>query len=111
MLNATKIRIYPNKQHAQSLAVQFGHARWVYNNALATTQELYRATGKGLNYHAMAIRLPKLKREFEWLKEADAQTLQQSLQNLARAFDNFFAKRGKYPRFKLKSEAPAFRRG
>ena len=104
MLNATKIRIYPNKQQAQSLAVQFGHARWAYNNALATTQELYRATGKGLNYHAMAIRLPKLKREFEWLKEADAQALQQSIQNLARAFENFFAKRGKYPRFKSKHD-------
>jgi putative transposase len=104
MLNATKIRIYPTNKQAQSLSVQFGHARWAYNNALAKTQELYRATGKGLNYHAMAIRLPKLKKEFEWLKEADAQVLQQSLQHLARAFENFFAKRGKYPRFKLKHD-------
>ncbi len=50
----------------------------------------------------MAIRLPKLKLEFEWLKDADAQVLQQSVQHLARAFENFFAKRGKYPRFKSK---------
>lgn len=84
------------------LAIQFGCARWVWNNALATTGELYRATGKGLNYHAMAIRLPKLKQEFEWLGEADSQALQQSLQNLARGFENFFAKRGRYPRFKVK---------
>ena len=53
----------------------------------------------------MAIRLPKLKKEFEWLCRADSQALQQSLQNLARAFDNFFAKRSKYPR--LKSNATA----
>ena len=104
MLNATKIRIYPTGKQAQSMSVQFGHARWAYNNALATTQELYRSTGKGLNYHAMAIRLPKLKLEFEWLKEADAQVLQQSIQHLARAFENFFAKRGKYPRFKSKHD-------
>jgi putative transposase len=102
MLTATKIRLRPTKQQAQALAVQFGCTRWAWNDALAKTQEIYLATGKGLNYHALAIRLPKLKQEFEWLKDADSQALQQSLQNLARAFDNFFAKRGKYPRFKSK---------
>ena len=90
MFDATRIRLYPTDQQAQALAVQFGCARWVWNNALAKTGELYRATGKGLNYHAMAIRLPKLKQEFEWLGDADSQSLQQSLQNLARAFENFF---------------------
>lgn len=102
MLNATRIRLYPSDQQAKALAVQFGCARWVWNNALATTGALYRETGKGLNYHAMAIRLPKLKQEFEWLGDADSQALQQSLQCLARAFENFFAKRGRYPRFKSK---------
>jgi putative transposase len=102
MFNATRIRIYPTDQQAQALAVQFGCARWAWNNALAETGKLYLATGKGLNYHAMAIRLPKLKQEFEWLGDADSQALQASLQNLSRAFENFFAKRGRYPRFKSK---------
>lgn len=104
MLNATKIRIYPNKQQAQSFAVQFGCARWVWNEALSTNQEIYKRTGKSLNYYAMAVRLPKLKNENEWLKEANAQVLQQSIQNLSRAYENFFAKRGKYPRFKSKHD-------
>jgi len=102
MLDATRIRLYPTGQQAQALAVQFGCARWAWNNALAETGKLYLATGKGLNYHAMAIRLPKLKQEFEWLGDADSQALQQSVQNLSRAFENFFQKRGKYPRFKSK---------
>jgi putative transposase len=102
MIYTTRIRIYPSKQQAQALAVQFGCARWVWNNALAENERLYKATGKGLNYHAAAIRLPALKREFEWLRAANAQVLQQSVQNLARAFENFFAKRGKYPRFKAR---------
>ena len=50
----------------------------------------------------MAVRLPKLKQEFDWLGDADSQVLQMSLQNLSRAFENFFAKRGNYPRFKSK---------
>ncbi len=102
MLNATRIRLYPTAEQQQKLAVQFGCARWVWNNALDLTQQTYRETGKGLSYHALAVRLPRLKQEFEWLKDAHSQVLQQSLQNLACAFDNFFAKRAKYPRFKKK---------
>ena len=108
MLNATRIRLYPTDEQEKSLAVQFGCARWVWNNALAETQKLYQETGKRLNYHAMATRLPKIKQEFEWLKDADSQALQQSLQNLARAFENFFAKRGKYPCFKSKHGRQSF---
>jgi putative transposase len=102
MLTATRIRLYPTPEQQQRLAVQFGCARWVWNDALALTQQTYRETGKGLSYHALAVRLPKLKQEFEWLKDADSQVLQQSLQNLALAFDGFFGKRAKYPRFKAK---------
>ena len=102
MLNATKIRLYPTEKQGNALAVQFGCARWAWNEALAKSQALYRDTGKMLNYHAMSIRLPTLKKEFEWLADADSQALQQSLQNLSRAFENFFAKRASYPRFKSK---------
>jgi putative transposase len=102
MLNATRIRLYPNAEQQQKLAVQFGCARWVWNNALALTQQTYRETGKGLSYHALAVRLPKLKQEFDWLADAHSQVLQQSLQNLACAFDGFFARRARYPRFKSK---------
>ena len=102
MLNAIRIRLYPNAEQQQKLAVQFGCARWVWNNALALTQQTYRETGKGLSYHALAVRLPKLKQEFDWLADAHSQVLQQSLQNLACAFDGFFARRARYPRFKSK---------
>lgn len=102
MFKANRIRLYPNELQMKSLAIQFGCARWVWNNTLSASGELYRATGKGLNFHAMTVRLPKLKQEFEWLRDAYAQVLQQSVRNLTRAFDNFFAKRGGYPRFKTK---------
>lgn len=102
MLSATRIRLYPTARQGASLSVQFGCARWAWNEAFATSQKLYADTGKGLNYHAMAVRLPKLKEQNPWLKDADSQALQASLQNLSRAFENFFAKRGRFPRFKSK---------
>jgi putative transposase len=76
----------------------------VFNNALEFSQATYRKTGKGLTYHSLAVRLPKLKKEYEWLRDADSQVLQHSLQNLAAAFDNFFQKRARYPRFKSRHD-------
>ncbi len=102
MLTATRMRLYPNQSQAKALAVQFGCARWVFNQAFAFSQQTYRQTGTGLNYQAHATRLPKLKQEHDWLEEADSQVLQASLQNLAAAFDNFFQKRAKYPGFKTR---------
>ena len=48
--------------------------------------------------------LTKLKNDeqYKWLKEVDCTSLQNSLKDLDRAYKNFFEKRAKYPRFKLK---------
>jgi putative transposase len=94
--------LYPTQEQEEILARQFGCARWAYNDALAITQKLYQETGKGLTWVAMLNRLPVLKAEHEWLKECDSQVLQSSLRHLASAYQNFFDKRGKYPRFKSK---------
>lgn len=102
MLAATRIRLYPNATQVNALARQFGCARWAWNEALAETRRLYQETGKGLGYESMTGRLPGLKQEHVWLKEAHAQVLQQSLRHLSRAFVNFFERRSKYPQFKAK---------
>jgi putative transposase len=102
VFTATRIRLYPNATQGNTMARQFGCARWAWNDALAETQRLYQKTGKGLGYESMSGRLPGLKQEHEWLKEANAQSLQQSLRNLSRAFVNFFERRARYPRFKSK---------
>lgn len=102
MFNAFQIRLYPNASQETRLSTQFGCARWVWNDALAKCIAAYKATGKSLNYRSLASQLPALKSEHEWLKEADSQALQQSLQYLSRAYENFFAKRGRFPRFKSK---------
>jgi putative transposase len=102
MLRTYRIRLYPTAEQQKKLAVQFGCARWAWNEALAETQRLYRETGKGLGYAAMTARLPILKEQLPWLLEADSQVLQQSLRNLSGAFINFFERRARYPRFKSK---------
>nr|WP_239685070.1 transposase [Ventosimonas gracilis] len=57
----------------------------------------------------LANLLPAWKRELAWLKFSPAQTLQQSLKDLERAYANYFAKRAEFPRFKRKGVQGSFR--
>ena len=99
---AFRYRLYPNKEQQAGLAVQFGHARFVYNWALATRSAHYREHGTGIGYYDLKRMMTDLKRQPDhvWLKEADSQVLQAKVEDLDRAFANFFNKRARYPRFK-----------
>lgn len=109
MLRAIKIRLYPTTEQQRLLRIQFGCARYVWNDALAKTREAYHQTGKSLRWSELSARLPQMKRDLPWLAEADAQVLQQSLANLAAAFEAFFHKRAHYPRFKSKHNRQSIR--
>ncbi|MFH1184503.1 MAG: RNA-guided endonuclease TnpB family protein [Chloroflexota bacterium] len=74
-----------------------GAARWAYNQGLARWQELYKADEKtswqGLNKELNASKP-------DWLRELPWKISNGALEDLGRAFTNFFAKRAKYPNFK-----------
>ncbi|WP_019508112.1 RNA-guided endonuclease TnpB family protein [Pleurocapsa sp. PCC 7319] len=102
MLQAVKVRLYPNSEQRRHLAQSFGCARWYWNYSLALTQKNYQETAKGLSRGAIQGLLPQLKKEYEWLTEPYSQCLQVVALNLSNAFINFFEGRGKFPRFKAK---------
>ena len=111
MLNALKVRLYPNKEQEVALAKNFGCCRLVWNYYLEKTNNQYKETGKGLSYCEMAAYLTQLKKlpDYLFLQEATAATLQQSLKNLESAFKNFFQKRAKFPKFKSKHKKQSIR--
>jgi putative transposase len=106
-----RYRLYPNADQQKKLAVQFGHARFVWNWGLNLRKTTYTETGQGISYNQLAGKLVELKNtpDAEWLKEADSQALQQKLQDLDRAYTNFFEKRAKFPRFKSKRDNQSIR--
>ena len=55
---------------------------------------------------AVSVELTALKSKpgFEWLKEIDSQLLQQAVADCKKAFDNFFKKRARFPKFKKKTQ-------
>jgi putative transposase len=102
MLRVIKVRLYPNTEQQQSLEQSFGNCRWLWNYCLNLMNQTYLDTGKGLSGHEVKKLIPQLKKEYEWLSDAYSSCLQQACLNLGVAFNNFFEKRAKYPRFKSK---------
>ena len=104
-----KFRLYPNGGQINLIERAFGCCRYVYNYYLAMRQEAYKSSGATLNYYDCCkdLTLRKQQEETSWLKEVDATALQVSVQDLDRAFQNFFrqVKQGEkpgYPKFKSK---------
>ena len=109
---AFKFELMPNGAQVRKMKQFCGCARFVFNRALAYQNEQYQADKSfRFSYNKVANLLPAWKKDkaLAWLKECHSQVLQQSLKDLERAFQNFFAKRTDFPRFKCKGDKDSFR--
>jgi len=104
MLKAFRYRISPTAPQAELINKHIGCARFVYNNALAFKQTEYAKDKTNHSWVSLVKRLPNLKKENEWLKEVNSQSLQQSIVNMNTAFENFFKGRTDFPKFKKKGK-------
>lgn len=104
MLKGLKIRIYPNKHQKELIAKTFGCCRLIYNKGLALRKDAYEITKTSIGYKETNAMLTSLKRdeEFAFLKEVDSISLQQSLRDLDKAYQNFFRTKQGFPKFKSK---------
>ena len=102
MRSAYKVRAYPDPEQAAVLNRTFGCVRVVWNRTLATRQALYSTEHKSTSYMDTDAALTALKKtpEYEWLNEVSSVPLQQTLRHQHTAFQAFFGKRARFPRFK-----------
>lgn len=107
---AFKYRLKPTPEQCVLLSKHFGCSRFIFNKFLEEKQKHYKENGKTLNYNNCCKIITKLKKqkEFEWLNEVSAQTLQTALKNLETAYGNFFKKKSKFPRFKSKKHTDSY---
>lgn len=101
MFKAYKYRLYPTNSQKELIAKHIGSSRFVYNLALETKNIAYLGSKHNLSQFDIIKQLPELKKECEWLKEVNSQSLQQSIQNMDTAFKGFFKGSG-FPKFKSK---------
>ena len=97
-----RFKLEPNAEQTKQLYQLSGARRFICNWALARRNEFYKAEGKTIPAAQLSQELTQLKKQEDrlWLQEADSQLLQQALKDVDKAFQNFFAKRGKFPKFK-----------
>lgn len=75
-----KIRIYPNKEQSVMINKNIGCCRFIYNSMLAERKDAYeRLKDDKKSLWEYKYKTEKqYKQEFEWLKEAESSSLQQS---------------------------------
>ena len=101
---AYQFRLYPIKEQEVIIRKTFRCTRFVYNYCL----DLKR-NNKHLTKFDLIKELPKLKKEYPFLKEIDSCSLQNAITDLMVGFDKHIKGQGGYPRFKKKGEKESFR--
>src|SRR5687768_14613120 len=94
---AYKFRLLPNQGQVVMFAKTFGCCRFIWNKLLDYADKCYKEYGKA-GYTTPA----KFKAEFEWLKEIDSLALANVQLNLKKAYEAFFRKNARFPKFKNK---------
>lgn len=109
MLLVHKIALKPNNVQATYFAKACGVARFTYNWALGEWQKSYQ-NKEPVSEISLRRKLNAIKKEqFPWMQEVTKVAPQQAIKNLGKAFNRFFHKKGKYPRFKKKGIHDSFR--
>ncbi|HEU5417585.1 MAG TPA: RNA-guided endonuclease TnpB family protein [Streptosporangiaceae bacterium] len=102
MRTAYRCRAYPDADQQAMLNRTFGCVRVAWNQTLAARRSRYATERKTTSYAATDRALTAMKRdpELAFLGEVSCVPLQQALRHQHAAFQAFFARRARYPRFK-----------
>ena len=101
---AYKFRLYPTVDQRILIHKTFGCSRFVYNYYLNYQKE--NGVCKSFD---LCKDLKELENNHEYLKEVDSCSLRCSIFDLEDGFNNFFAKRSGYPKFKSKFSRQSYR--
>lgn len=103
-MKAYKLRFYPTLAQRRQLEKDFNVCRYVWNWALDRRTKAYRQDGESLYAVALSRELTLLKASQSFLKAASATALTYVLKNQDEAFQKFFKKQARYPKFKRRGK-------
>ena len=106
MLKSIKIRIYPDAVQKQFISKQLGCCRFIYNKLLDYKKIQYEQNKQKVSLSQLGKYLTNLKnqKDYLFLNNVYSVCLQQSMQDLIKAYDNFFKLNKGYPKFKSKKD-------
>lgn len=109
MIVSYKTEINPTQEQMQKINQTIGTCRYIYNFYLATQKERYERAenfqsamdfSKWLNNDY----LPQHE-ELSWIKEVSSKSIKKSIVNAYGAYQRFFKKQNKFPKFKKKGKS------
>ena len=106
-----RFRLKPTQADAALLRRFVGCSRFVWNEVLALNELRHECGEKRLGYKAMCEYLVYLKHEYPFLREVHSQPLQQTLKDLATAYQRAFDPKlaARFPRFKKRGRPQGIR--
>ncbi len=110
MLKAFKYKLNPTDSQKVFFNKHFGCTRFIFNYYLNLRITEYQTNNKSLSYKDNALDLTSIKgvEGFNWLREVNSQSLQDSIKNLDTSFKNFFKYKKCFPKFKSKHRKNSF---
>ena len=109
ILKGHRFRLDLDEIQASFCSRTAGICRFLWNLALEQRSMAWSQGRHPVTYQAQAGELGDLKTECPWLAHAPYHCLQQTLRDLDQAFQNFFAGRAGYPKFRKKFQRDTFR--
>ena len=109
MLRSYKTEINPTQEQIQKINKTIGTCRFIYNFYIAHNKELYNKgekfkTAKSFSIWLNNEFLPN-NPNYLWIKEVSSKSVKKSMENAYTAFNRFFKKQSKFPRFKKKNKS------
>lgn len=89
----TKYRLYPTEKQEILFRRHAGSQRFLWNAMIDLNNAKYKEEKKFIFKYGMNNLLPKLKKEYPWLKEVNSQTLQSSCSRLDESLKKFLKAR------------------
>ncbi|MGI0049233.1 MAG: RNA-guided endonuclease InsQ/TnpB family protein, partial [Nitrososphaera sp.] len=103
MIRSYKFRLYPTEQQVKILNDTIETCRHLYNDSLSE-----RSADWDVGYWEQQNLLPLRKQDNKYLQQVHSQVLQDVLQRLDKAYQAFFKKISKYPKFKKNGKYNSF---
>ena len=107
-MHGYKYKLYPTEEQKDQLDQFIDLFRYVYNWGIGKQEEIYKQYKQGTSKYSLYsfFQLGKMfveeRRKNEWLRKIPTSTAKLALRNVSNAYNRFFKKVSKHPKFKSK---------
>ena len=106
-IRALKIRLFPTKEQEEMFYRHIGCCRFIWNYMLSEHEKMYANGDTYIHFFDLAKKITSLKHDtnYLWLNKVSNNSLIKTCKDLSDAYDRFFKKISKHPKYKSKKKS------